>query len=308
MTRAALTEPELFDVPVDGGTLRVARWGQEGAPTAVAAHGITSSHVFWTLIGEKLAGHGLGLLAPDLRGRGDSDDPGERSSIAQHADDLIAVADHVGLADMVVAGHSMGGFVAAVCGVRHADRVRRVVLIDGGPALVPPLPPDADVEAVLHQVIGPSLERLDRTFADRQEYRDFWHAHPATAGIPGDLVDAYADYDLHPARGGWRSKVSRDVVLADARDTLVAAEVRNAVAALECPVTFLYAERGMLDGPQGLYTADRVTELVGHLDHVRTKLVSDTNHFTIGMGRGGAATVADAIAHAISASSLHRRS
>lgn len=294
-----MSQPELTDVDVQGGPLRVARWGDRDAPTAVAAHGITSSHVFWSLIGVRLAERGLGLVAPDLRGRGDSSDPGDTSSIRRHADDLIVVAEQLGVEPSVIVGHSMGGFVAAVCGVRHADLVKRVVLIDGGPALVPPLPDDADVEAVLLQVIGPSLERLDQTFDDPQDYREFWQNHPALASVPTDVVDAYADYDLRQVGEGWRSKVSRAAVLADARDTLVDPEVRQAVAALRCPVTFLYAERGMLDDPQGLYTEDRVQELVGDLDHVRTRLVADTNHFTIGVGTDGAAAVADAIAAAL---------
>ena len=37
-------DPETFDVPVDGGDLRVARWGKDG-PTVLALHGITASHL-----------------------------------------------------------------------------------------------------------------------------------------------------------------------------------------------------------------------------------------------------------------------
>lgn len=296
-----MTQPTLSTIDVEGGSLRVARWGDPDAPTAIGAHGITASHVFWSLIGAHLSEIGLGLIAPDLRGRGDSSDPGDKSSISQHADDLIAIARRSDMEPAVVVGHSMGGFVAAICGVRHPDVVKRVVLVDGGPALVDPLPPDANVETVLHQVIGPSLERLDRTFVDQQEYRDFWHAHPSTAGIPDELVDAYADYDLRPVGEGWRSKVSRDAVLADARDTLIDDDVRTAVADLHCPTTFLYAERGMLDVPDGLYGPQRVTELLGDLGHVDARLVPDTNHFTIGMGPAGAAIVADAVAGALQA-------
>ncbi|MGI9017754.1 MAG: alpha/beta hydrolase [Euzebya sp.] len=291
-----MTSPKLFDVAVDGGRVRAARWGATDAPTAVAAHGITSSHVFWSMIGQMLADRGLALLAPDLRGRGDSSEPSGTSSMAAHAQDLLTVCAHLGVEPSVVVGHSMGGFVAAVCGVRHPDFIQRVVLVDGGPPIGDQLPPDSDVEAVLLQVIGPSLERLEQRFATPQDYRDFWHAHPACAGIPDDLIDAYADHDLRPDGDVWRSKVSRRAVLEDARALLQESEVREAVANLRCPTTFIHAERGMLDGPDGLYPASQVDSLVGDLAHVRTLFALDTNHFTIGMSPHGAAIVTDAIA------------
>ena len=44
--------------------------------------------------------------------------------------------DHLQVDQAVVVGHSMGGFVAVVLAHHHPERVRRLVLIDGGLPLV----------------------------------------------------------------------------------------------------------------------------------------------------------------------------
>lgn len=283
----------MLDVTVDGGVLAVARWGPADATPVVAAHGITSSSVFWSLVGQVLADRGVRLLAPDLRGRGLSAELPGPSSIAGHGRDLLAVLDHLGLDRAVVVGHSMGGFVAAVMAVDHPDRVAATVLVDGGPPLVDPPPQPQDVETTLHAIIGPSLDRLRTTFDSRQAYRDFWRAHPSFTGVPGWLIEAYADHDaVAGADGRVRSRVVEARIIEDARDTLAAADVASAVARITGTVRMLVAERGMLDGPQGLYAPERLRSTLPDLP---VDLVPDTNHFTIGLAPSGARAIADAV-------------
>jgi|SRR5450631_1364384 len=63
------------DLPVDGGTLRVGEWGPDSsdetaAPTVIALHAITASHLAWAPVAQ--ACPRLRVIAPDLRGRGRS--------------------------------------------------------------------------------------------------------------------------------------------------------------------------------------------------------------------------------------------
>ena len=244
-----MTTAVAHEVHVDGGALACWSWGPADGPLVVAAHGITSSHVFWSRIGPELAERGIRLVAPDLRGRGLSADLPGPSSLARHAADLLAVADAEGRSDVVLAGHSMGGFVVATAAAAHPDRVTAAVLVDGGPPLGPPLGPDADVEGTLRAVIGPSLDRLDQRVASPEEYRGFWRGHPSLAGVDRGLVDAYADHDLvEDEPGSWRSRVSREAVIDDGRDTLVSDALQTAVvdaARAGVPVSFLRASRAM---------------------------------------------------------------
>ena len=290
-----MTTAEL-EVAVRGGRLYLGAWGPPDGPVVVAVHGITASHVFWSLVGERLAADGVRLLAPDLRGRGLSAELPGPSSIAQHAEDVVAVLDAVGVERALLVGHSMGGFVVAVAAARHPDRVSASVLVDGGPPLTGPLPPDTDVETVLHAIIGPSLDRLRQTFGSRDDYRAFWRSHPAFADVPADLVDAYADHDLVAADGGgWRSRVVEARIVEDARGTLTDPEVASAVDRITGPVSLLVAPRGMLDGPEGLYGPEAVAAACDRQPRLRASTVADTNHFTIGMSSHGADAVVAAV-------------
>lgn len=286
------TAPALLDVPVVGGVLRCARWGPapgSSRATLLAAHGITSSWRFFPLIGEAVAAAGATLLAPDLRGRGDSAELPGPWGMGVHARDLIAVLDHLDVARAVLVGHSMGGFAVAVAAALHPQRAAGVLLVDGGLALTEPLDADADVDAILGEIIGPALQRLTRRFSSREEHRAFWRDHPAFAEVPAALVDAYADHDLTGRPPRLRSRVDAEAVRADAADTLLSEQVRTAALALPVPAVFLCAERGMLDGPDPLYPTARVAALAPDLP---SAVVAGSNHYSIGLSRRGAAVVA----------------
>src|ERR1700761_8876745 len=99
-----------IDVPVAGGSLRVAVWPGDG-PTVVVPHGITGNLLSWKMVADELAGR-VRLVAPDLRGRAGSAGLPGPYGMAAHAADMVAIADHLGLERVALAGHSMGGFVA----------------------------------------------------------------------------------------------------------------------------------------------------------------------------------------------------
>ena len=286
------SQSQRYRVPVDGGDLAVARWGSAG-PTVMAAHGITASLQSWALVGEAVAGD-LTLLVPDLRGRGESGRVPGPYGIVQHADDLAAVLDHAGVDDAVVAGHSMGGAVAAAFAVRYPQRTRAVLLIDGGAALGQRLPDDIDVDAALEQVIGPALARLRQRFASPEEYRAFWHAHPAFVDTDTNMaaLDAYADYDLTGSDGEFRSKASLEAVHADARDMLINDDVREAVAAITAPTVLLLAERGMFNDETPLYSDDAVSGLRTQSGPVQVVRVPATNHYTLALNEHGVLAIA----------------
>jgi pimeloyl-ACP methyl ester carboxylesterase len=276
--------PERIDVPVEGGTLAAYRWSGDG-PLVLAAHGITSNHRAWGTVAAALGGDAT-LVAADLRGRGRSNGLPGPYGIARHADDLAAVLDHLDAGEAVVAGHSMGGFVATAFAERHPGRARALVLVDGGPPLA--VPPGADLDAVLAATLGPSMQRLDMTFGDRGEYRAFWQQHPSFGQIWTDEVDAHIQHDLVGEPPEMRSACVKEAVQADGRELLADEGVRTAILRAGCPARFLWAPRGMVDDPGGLYDESRLDGL----DH---ELVADTNHFSILLGVPGAKRVAAAI-------------
>jgi lipase len=290
MTGPTMTGPtyDTVDVPVHGGLLRVGRWTapDPDAPVVLAAHGVTANHLAWQGLG------GLGrctVVAPDLRGRGRSH-PDGAAGMARHADDLLAVLDHLGLDAPLLTGHSMGGFVAAAFVERHPGRVAATVLVDGGLPFPDP-PPGVSAGDVLAATIGPAAQRLGMTFATPADYLDFWRPHPALAEAWGPEVEAYLAYDLV----GDRSSVSLEAVRADSEGLLDGSTARRAASALPAGTLFLRAPAGMLGEPGGLYPAALVEEHRSAFPRVGVSDVPGTNHYTIVMGRTGATAVADAL-------------
>ncbi|MFR0355123.1 alpha/beta fold hydrolase [Streptomyces sediminimaris] len=281
---------EEFDVPVPGGRLAVSRWpaADPGAPVVLALHGITANGLSWARVAHHLAGRAT-LVAPDLRGRGRSGRLPGPYGIAAHADDMAAVVDALGVRRVVLTGHSMGAFAAALTAVRHPGLLTGLLLVDGGVGF--PVPAGLDPDELITSVIGPAMRRLSMTFPDREAYRAFWQAHPAFAGCWSTWVDAYIQRDLVGQEPELRSSCSLEAVRVDGVDQL-GAQVPGAVHRLPLPAVLLWAERGLMDEPQGLYDEQRLGAAGLDPRMVRTRLVPGTNHYTIVIGDEGARVVA----------------
>ncbi|MFI6156535.1 alpha/beta fold hydrolase [Kitasatospora sp. NPDC051170] len=279
--------PEEFTVPVPGGGLTVLRWpaAEPGAPVVVAVHGITANGLSWFEVARRLEGRAT-LLAPDLRGRGASRTVSGPYGLARHADDVAALITALGVGPVTVVGHSMGAWVTALTAVRHPRLVRRALLVDG--ALTFPLPEGVDADDALAAVLGPALARLSTTFPDRAAYREFWLRHPAFGGAWTRELDAYTQRDLVGEEPELRSSCVPEAVRTDGAQVLLDPEAAAAVHHLPCPAELLWAERGLLDEPQGLYDAGRIALAGLDTTRVPASPVPGSNHYSILWGEAGA--------------------
>jgi lipase len=298
--RPTTTEPggqlvyRTVDVPVTGGSLRVGVWGQ-GPDVVVAAHGLTANHLAFQALADQL-GPEVTLVAPDLRGRGGSGAVGSPYGMAAHADDLVAVLDHLGVARApIIVGHSMGGFVAVVAADRHPDRLRDVVLVDGGipfgGAELAALP----VEEAIGAIVGPALDRLRLTFPSAPAYLDFWRPHPALAQDWNHYVEAVYNYDLVGEAPGLRSSVREAAVFEDSASQLRSGDVEAALRRLRQPVVLVRAARGMFNQEPPLYPDSVVQAGRALLPHLADVAVAGVNHYTILLSERGARAVAGVI-------------
>ena len=260
-------------------SLEVHHWPGDG-PVVLAVHGITANGLSWGVVADQLAGRAT-LLAPDLAGRaGSRDEPGPYG-LGRHADDLIALLDERGLDRVVLAGHSMGAYVAAIAAVRHPDRFSKLVMVDGGLGFG--LPPGTDAQAYLEQILGPAIARLDTTFASPDQYRAFWRRHPAFGFEWTPALDAYLMHDL----AGDRSSCVPAAIREDGIDMFTGPEALAAFDRLTIEAVLLYADRGLLDQAPGAYTKENTDGRT-----VPAVRVPDTNHYSILAAPFGAAAVA----------------
>ena len=235
-----------IEAPVRGGLLHAGRWspGVDGAPVVLAVHGVTATHRSWNSVAA--AAPDLDILAPDLRGRGRSRALPGPAGLHQHADDLAALLDHVGVDRAVVVGPSMGALASVVFADDHPDRVERLVLVDGGLPLYPL--PGKSPEETMEVTLGPALSRLTTVFPTRAAYLDFWHQHPAFArGIDERMAD-YFDYDLVEVDGGFASSVVADLVRDDVISQLSPDVLTPALARLLGATPNLVVLAGLVSG------------------------------------------------------------
>ncbi|RZQ65853.1 alpha/beta fold hydrolase [Amycolatopsis suaedae] len=97
-----------------------------GRPLVLLA-GQANNHTWWDPVREDFHGSHT-TITFDYRGTGDSDKPEGGYSTAGFAGDVVAVLDHLGVAEADVYGTSMGGRVAQWLAACHPGRVRRLVL------------------------------------------------------------------------------------------------------------------------------------------------------------------------------------
>ena len=105
-----------------------------GARPLVLVHGFMGfRHDFATQL-EGLARHGR-VLAPDLRGHGDSAKTDDAASytLAQLTDDLLGLLDALRIERCDLLGHSMGGMLALRAALRAPERIASLVLMDTAP-------------------------------------------------------------------------------------------------------------------------------------------------------------------------------
>ncbi|AND70104.1 hypothetical protein ATSB10_26500 [Dyella thiooxydans] len=103
--------------------------GGEG-PTLVLLHGYDSNKAVWLKVAAKLSPH-FHLVIPDLPGWGDSSrDPGADYDVDTQAARLDGFMQALGLRNVTLVGHSMGGAIAGVYAAEHPERVNRLVLVD----------------------------------------------------------------------------------------------------------------------------------------------------------------------------------
>ncbi|WP_411720185.1 alpha/beta hydrolase [Mycetocola sp.] len=281
-----MTEYVTSTVAVNGGELTVGIWNPDAPGTAVVAlHGITSSHVAWRTVAERMPG--VRVIAPDLRGRGRSNCLPGPYGMDRHAEDVAALLDSFDLRRPLLAGHSMGAFVAMQTVRRYPARVGGVVLIDGGL----PLETSASSPEEALAVLGPAAERLSMTFPSRAAYLEFWRRHPAFTEDWTTAMDAYVDYDLDGEEPELRPATKAEAML---QDSLWLAGDDSWIADINAwggRIPFLVAPRGLMDEPVGLYSREAVTNWSSLLPGLHVTAVDDVNHYTILMGEKGADTV-----------------
>jgi pimeloyl-ACP methyl ester carboxylesterase len=288
-----VTRPARGFVDGDGIRLSYGYWPGRGAPI-LAIHGQTASHMNFGGIADRLGGR-RPVFAPDMRGRGDSDKPGDGYTFEQYARDIAAAVRSFGLGPSVVVGHSMGAWIGAALAADHPELVSGLVFIDGGYPV--PAPEGVTYEQLFDMLLGPSLARLDRTWTSFEEYLEYWRGVGTVR--PEDWTpwwEAYLRNDLAGEPPEMRCKPLFAAVKADWFNMADAEAAGERIRRLEAPIRIITAEHGVVWGAPPIQHDENV-EIVKGLGRVESATrVAGTTHYTIGFADPGITACAEAIA------------
>jgi pimeloyl-ACP methyl ester carboxylesterase len=213
-----------------GGARRVE--GDAMAETFILISGACHSGWTWRATAEVLRTAGHRVLAPDLPGLADGDEPG-RYSLAEVGDFIVDLVERENLREVTLVGHSWGGYPLTAAAPRLASRLRRLVYWSAfvpadGASLMDEVPPhyaemfkqlaatsgndtivfpyevfrggfiqDADesVQRIVHRLLVPQPLRY---FTETVKPLD-----PAALGVPATYVVGDRDLALPPGEYGW---------------------------------------------------------------------------------------------------------
>jgi pimeloyl-ACP methyl ester carboxylesterase len=118
--RQTLSKPDI--------QLSYLEWHQ-GQKPLLLLHGLADNALVWSSLGDYLAAD-YHIIAPDMRGHGESSKPDRDYSFDSAIADLEALMDHLGWTSAHIVSHSWTGKLAAIWARQNPERLRSIVLVD----------------------------------------------------------------------------------------------------------------------------------------------------------------------------------
>ena len=100
-----------------------------GQEPLLLLHGLADHALVWSSLGEYLAAD-YHIIAPDLRGHGDSSKPETGYKFIDYIDDLEDFMAHLGWTSAHILGHSWSAKLATIWATKQPERFKSLILID----------------------------------------------------------------------------------------------------------------------------------------------------------------------------------
>jgi pimeloyl-ACP methyl ester carboxylesterase len=169
------------------------------------------------------------VVAPDLRGLGESEGTAGAVAMVRYAEDLQALMVYLGTGPVILAGHSMGGYVALAFARAFPQALRGLVLVGTRAGADAPAAAAAR-RASAEQVRADGCAGLVAAMAAKMLSPG--HADPAMAAAvrgfmtpsrPEGVIAALLGMAERPDAGGWLGQIRvPTLVVAGAEDTIIA--------------------------------------------------------------------------------------
>ncbi|MGO4888531.1 alpha/beta fold hydrolase [Anaerobacillus sp. MEB173] len=255
-------------IEVNGIDLHVVDYGGEGE-TIICVHGLTANCRFWDCIAEQFIDQ-YRVIAFDLRGRGDSAKPVSGYNIQQHAEDVKGILEHYEIEKAIYVGHSLGAMIGACFAATYPDRLRSLILIDGG----------ADVEPNVSEILRPAIGRLGKVSKSFNAYTDELKAIPFFKDW-NSYIEQYFYFDvIHNEDGSVVSKVSKNAIVQE-MNALLESNVNQFHKKIKTPTLLLWAPQSLYHPTAYIVTKEKGEEMVHMIPNSKFVPIKESNHYSI---------------------------
>lgn len=252
--------------------LRLHEW-PGSRDVVVCLPGITANGRTFDVLGHQLAPDWR-VLALDPRGRGESDKPGSGYGYQVHVGDLLSLLDQFGFERAVLVGHSYGAVIALMAAAWCPERIRGLVLVDGG----------APIPRATHETVARIIATLDAVYPSLESYLGLLRLAPWLQPWTPEL-EAFFRVAMQPVAGGFRAQTARHAVEQDVAAFHAGPPDFAALqAAVRCPTLVVKAGRGFLNENDHVVPPGEYQEMLRRIPQARGVVVQTANHFTVMLG------------------------
>ena len=228
-------------------------WGNPSSPPLLLVHGGKDHCRSWDWVAERLS-KDWHVIAPDLRGHGDSDwSPDGNYTQFSYVYDIAQLIHQMQLEPVTIVAHSMGGMVCSRYAALYPEKVQRLVLIEGL-GLSPKM--------VAEQSAKPRHERMlnwieqKRTASGRQikRYPTLEEAYQRMKTENSFLTEEQARYLTEQGSsqnedGSYSWKFDNYLNISTGID-IPDAELRGLWERISCPTLLLYGKNSWASSPK----------------------------------------------------------
>jgi len=246
-------------------------WGNADAPLMLLVHGGRDHGRSFDLIAKSLQPH-FHVLAPDLRGHGDSDwTKGGSYALTEYVYDLSRLVRGTAADKVTMVGHSMGGMVCLIYAGTFPQQVSALVVLDGVTVL-----PNAK-SAPAHERIAKYIGQLDK-LDDRapRRYRTIDEAatqmRVTNPRLPDDLARHLAAFAVRRNDDDTYSWKFDPYQRSMAPHRLSGDDHVSLWSRITCPTLLLHAEESFLASPVA-------AEVANYFQQARMETIAGVGHW-----------------------------
>ena len=177
------------------------QWSDRGMPLLLL-HGLADHALVWSSLGDYLSSN-YQVIAPDLRGHGESGKPATGYHFQDYIGDLRALINHLGWTQAHILGHSWSAKIAAIWATQQPEVFKSLILVD--PFFIDKMPSWIRITfPILYQVL-PFL-KITRSFDSYQSIEAIARQLKQYKGWSNLQQEVFKNAIEQKADGSWSSK------------------------------------------------------------------------------------------------------